>query len=444
MNPSVGQRLLWFLDRYRGDNGSLNCPLLCRIRGPLATHQLKAALDATVARHDSLRSVFAGGGRKLVQTVRDPAPTELIEVDLGTAADPQAVVDEAIAAELRTRIDPSRCPLRVRLWRLADDDHVLCVNMHHLVTDSWSLGIIFEDLCAALELAAGQNRPMPGLGWQYGDFVAAQEAELAGDGKRRLDGYWRGQLAGMRLPALPLAPEQPGRAGRQTALARGVIGPDVVAGLRQLARAERTTLFTVLLAAYYAMLYRHTGDPDVCVATLFANRSRPQTKRTVGFLANMVILRTRLVPDGTFAGQVRAAHATVIGGFLHQALPYQMLPLSTGHAGQRADDVVFQMLADPVYTTTSAGLEIEVLVPEGVGSRFEFELVLVPDGHGFRVLLFYDVGRLDAGFAEKFVGQFVQAAQTVAKDPEAVLARSAAAGAEAHAPYSPGGRAVQN
>ncbi len=415
LETSVGQRLLWFLDRYRGDGGALNCPAMCRIRGPLDVAALRSALAVVVRRHESLRTTFAGGGRRLVQHVHDTMAVDLREIDLRAEPDPESTLAGRVAAELRTRIDASVAPLRLTLWRVGDDDHVLCLNMHHLVTDSWSCGVVFEDLCAALDSGDGRSRPEDG--WQYRQFVEAQRTELSGAGLDRLQSYWRRQLDGMRLPSLPMAPEGPGRTGRRTALVRAEIGPDAVARLQTLARTGRSTLFSVLLTVYYLGLFRTTGQSDLAVASLFANRTRPQTRRTTGFLANMVVLRTRLDPRRTFVEQVRATHATVVDGFIHQGLPYQMLPLSNEGGGQRADDVVFQLLADPVYTTTSGGAEIEVLVPDGVGSRFEFELVLVPTGAELRVLLFYDADRIPAEYAERFVAEYVRCAEATARDP---------------------------
>lgn len=422
-SPSVGQRLLWFLDRYRGDNGALNCPTMCRLRGRLDVAVLRGALDEVVARHESLRSDFAGAGTRLVQRVHDHRPVELVEVDLSGAAEPEPALRAAIAAELRSRIDPA-APLRVTLWRVADRDHVLCLNMHHLVTDSWSCGVVFQDLCAALDRASGVAVDRAEPGWQYREFVEWQDGVLSGDGLRAQQTYWHDKLAGMRLPELPVEPARPGGTSRQTALRQAELGADTVAALRLLARACRTTMFVVLLTVYYLLLYRQTGQRDLAVASLFANRPRREVRRTVGFLANMVILRTLLDPGGTVDEAVQATHATVTGGFLHQALPYQLLSLTeVRDSTRRPDDVVFQMLADPVYTTTAGGVEIEVLVPDGVGSRFELELVLVPHDGGMRVLVFFDESRLAASFADELVEGFVVLADAVSKDRTATIAR---------------------
>lgn len=392
------------------------------MRGNFDVAQLRDALDAVVERHEALRTTFAGGGRKLLQRVHVPHRLPVREIDLSAATDPEAAVHEAVAQELRTRIDPADATVRVTLWRVAADDHVLCVNMHHLVTDSWSCGVLFQDFCAAFEQATSGTVRFAEPGWQYSRFAATQEVELSGGPLRTLQDYWRAKLSGMRLPQLPLAPEQPGRTGRRTALVRADLDGPTTERLRVLARTERTTLFALLLTVYYAQLYRCTDDPDVAVASLFANRGRREVRRTVGFLANMVILRTVLDPLGSFVDGVRATHETVVGGFLNQSLPYQMLPRTAADGAQRADDVVFQMLADPVYSTTVGGVEFEVLVPDGVGSRFEFELVLLPQGSGFRTLLFYDADRIDAGFAEEFVERFTAAAELVAVRPDVSLA----------------------
>lgn len=151
IRPSVGQTLLWFLDRYRGEEGALNCPVLCRVRGDLDRDRLRQAVDRVVDRHEALRTTFTGGGRRLKALVHPAAYPEIQEADLTGEPDPGAAADRAIAKELGTRIDATGSAVRITLWRLAEDHHVLCLNMHHMVTDSWSCNVIFEDLCAALE-----------------------------------------------------------------------------------------------------------------------------------------------------------------------------------------------------------------------------------------------------------------------------------------------------
>jgi hypothetical protein len=422
---SLGQRLLWLLEYYRGDDGALNCPLLLRMRGALNTSALSTAVDGVMRRHEALRTTFVGRGRRMTQVIHDPRPLHIAHVDLTQMVDPEVAVQQAIADELRTGIDAATWPLRVTLWRVSEQDHVLCINMHHFVTDAWSCSIVFRELCALFDCAVGGACEPPQLGWQYRQFVDWQQQLLKDNGLRVHQEYWHRQLMGAQLPTLPHRESQAQLPERHTAVERVYIDCEVGGALRRLARLQRTTLFAVMLAVYYTLLHHLTGQTDLAVASMFANRLRPEVQNTVGFLANMVILRTRFPETATFIDLVREAHTTIIGAFMHQALPYQLLPLDTMPAGSvRADNLVFQIMAEPVYTTRMANIEAEVLVPDGVGSRFDLELALVPQDGGFRAVLFYSRAHFDPAFASAFISGYASLAAAHAATPAAPLAEA--------------------
>ncbi len=425
---SVGQRLLWFLDRYRGQTGALNCPMICRVHGRADETALRAAVDDLAARHDSLRTTFAGGGRELRQVIHEPAPVPVTTVDLRAEPDPEAALRAAIATDLRTRVDPRRAPLRVTGWRVGEDDRVLALTMHHLVTDTWSCDVLFTELAAAYERAvrpAGGADPggdgQPATGWQPTQFAAWQERQLRGPAGQRHRDYWEQQLAGVRPPGIPVSPA--GDGGGRRAVEHAAVDPAVGRALRELARAERTTPFTVLLAGYYTLLHRLTAADDLAVATLFANRTRPELQRTVGFLANMVVLRAQLPPRATFVDVVRRSRQTVIDAFAHQELPYHLLARRTERAGGlRPDDLVFQMLAEPIDVTVAAGgVQFQGVVPDVVG-RFDLELALMPRGDGYAAKLYYTADRLSPGWAADFIAGYAQTAAAVAAEPLAPIA----------------------
>jgi non-ribosomal peptide synthetase component F len=263
--------------------------------------------------------------------------------------------------------------------------------------------VILQDLCEALDRPAGE--PAPPAATPYSAFAAEQRRNLASDAGKRLTAFWAKQLGGMALTALPMSPATPG-AQRDTDLVRHTLDAGTVTALDAVARRERSTLFVCLLTAYYEALQRVSGSNDLTVATLFANRG-PDYSRTVGFLANMVLLRTRLAPRAGFAAHLRATHATVMDAFVHQAMPMQMLPLTLGDTSRRPDDVVFQMMPDPIYTTRAGGLDIEVLVPDDVATRFELELVAVPTGDTIRILLFFNPDRFSPEFVRELLAAYV-------------------------------------
>ncbi|MFG1674501.1 condensation domain-containing protein [Micromonospora sp. NPDC049282] len=414
---SVGQRLLGIIDHYRADHGALNCPLLCRVTGKVDIDALAAALTALTARHEALRTTFTGRGPRLAQLVQDPRPVPLPVVDLRDAPDPRAAADAAVATELATRVDVGEWPTRATAWRVADDEVVLCFTMHHLVTDAWSCGLLFEELRALYARHLGRPAELPPVPWQYGQFVSWQEARLAGAELDRQREFWRAQLTGLRLPRLPYRDPPPGATP-------GVLGRDldaaVAGGLRELARQHRTTLFTVTLAVYYAVLHRITGQGDLAVASLFANRSHPDSQRTVGFCANMVVLRTRLPPFATFQALLGATHATTAAAFANQEQPYQAVSTGSANLGGRVDDVVFQMMAELAHRVPVADADFELLLPEAIGSRFGTELAIAPRGPGLRVVLFH-TPRLAPADAQRLLDGYVTAARTVAADPRTPL-----------------------
>jgi hypothetical protein len=422
---SVSQRLLWMIRHYRPEFGALNCPLLCHISGPVDVAHLRRAVDALTVRHESLRTTFSGRGSRLLQHIHPPRSLPLVPIDLSGEPDPAGAARTAVSRELATPIDPHEWPTRVLLWRLGPAEHILCLNVHHLVTDAWSTGLLLRDLCAGYAVARDGVPDLPVDGWQYARFVEWQRDLLTGASLDRYRDYWRRQLAGTELPRLwpgtGTAPAGTEPDGYRLAVD---IDPVVVARLRALARTERTTLFSVLLAVFYTQLARVTGQRDLAVGSMFANRSRPELRDTVGLLANMVLLRARLGADIGVSELIRQTHAAVIGAFTYQELPFQLLQKDVVEAaGGRADDVVFNVMADLRHQVRVDDVAFELLVPEDIGSRFRFELAIAPVGvDRLRAVLFHAGGGLDHAAGQDFLAGYTAMAAGFATAPAAPIA----------------------
>ncbi|WP_063710741.1 condensation domain-containing protein [Actinokineospora enzanensis] len=430
---SIGQRLLWFLEHYRADTTSLNCPVVCRLHGPLDVGELQVALDRLVARHEALRTTLHRRGRHLVQHVHPAGPVDLVRRTL-TAPTPEGmegVLEQAVADEVRSTVDVSEWPVRITLWELGPAEHVLAVNMHHLVSDAWSCGIIVQDLIRFLDAGPDVEPELTPVGWQYPDYAQWQHDQRESGALKPHQDYWSGKLTGMTLPEVPRLDVDPAATDRRSFVEAGTIERGTFNRLRLIARTERTTLFAVMLSLYYLMLGRETDRTDLTVASLFANRSRREVQSTVGFFANMLMLRTTLDRDATFSEVVRATRQTVIDAFLHEGIPYQMLPISK--PGGRADDVVFQMLLTPPPGTKveARGVQFDLYVPEALRSRFGLELGLIPQPAGdCRALLFYD-DQFAPEWAKSFLAGYLELAERAAADPGTVLPARAGSAATA-------------
>jgi hypothetical protein len=407
---SVAQRLLWLLEQFRGEHGSANCPIVLRLRGRLDVERLGDGLTALTARHESLRTTFAGRGPRLTQVIHEPRPVRLHRQDLGSG-DPARALREAVASEVHRPVDAGRWPTRVTLFRLGDDDHGLCINLHHAVTDGASCGLLVRDL----QSLAGTGPPLPEVRWQYAEFCRWQEEWLAGTGMNDDRRFWTSHLAGARVPRLPMRPAPPG-APWVSASITDTIDPGTVSALAQTARRRHTTIASAMLAIYYMVLRGHTGDDDLAVASFLANRTRPELHNTVGLLANMAVLRTRIGWQDDFGEVLRRTHATAMDAFVHQRLPYQLLRADTlAEPGRRPDDVMFQLVPQLPGLLRIAGTEAEIVLVDQLGSRFECEFQLYPQNGGLRVVLCYNRARIDDDLATRLVGDYVATARAVVR-----------------------------
>jgi hypothetical protein len=428
---SIAQRLLWVLEQFRGQYGSANCPIVLRLRGPLDAELLSDGLTALTARHESLRTTFEGRGARLTQVVHEPRPVDLHRRDLSSAdvssadvssADTDGILREAVTEEVGRPVDAGQWPMRVTLLRLGDDDHALCINLHHAVTDGGSCGLIVRDLAALTATGlTGAGPRLPAVRWQYAQFCRWQEEWLASPEMNEDRSYWTRHLAGARVPRLALRPA-PAQTPWLSASTTGTIDAATVSALTRISRRQHTTIASAMLAIYYLVLRSHTGDDDLAVASFLANRTRPELQDTVGLLANMAVLRTRLDGVADFGEVLRRAHSTAMDAFVHQRLPYQLLRGDTiTEPGRRPDDVMFQLVPQMSGPLRIAGATAEIVLVDQLGSRFECEFQLYPRDGGLRAVLCYNRARLADDLATRLVSDYVTTAATVAREHDTQL-----------------------
>ncbi|MFE2756327.1 amino acid adenylation domain-containing protein, partial [Actinosynnema sp. NPDC059335] len=293
------QRRLWFLDRFEPGSTEYVTLAAWRVRGPLDVAALRRALDGLVARHESLRTTLADG----VQVLHEPFPVPL-EVE-------DAPWEAVLREEAGTPFDLERGPLlRVRLVRVAEDEHVFALAVHHIVTDGWSTGVLMRDLEA---LYAGEAPAPPAV--QYVDYAAWRQDPPVD--------YWAGQLAG--VPPLELPTDRPRAAVRGTAGAvREFTVPDDVAdALGVLVRERGDTVFTALVAACQALLARYSGQDDIAVGTAVSGRGRAELDDVVGLFVNTVVLRSTVDLDGSFEDLLARVRVTAREAFAHQDVPFE-------------------------------------------------------------------------------------------------------------------------
>lgn len=417
---TAGQRMMWLLDHYQGRHGALNCPVVLALHGPLDVPRLQRAWDTVVQRHEALRTGFAGRGFLLERTIVPWKPSNLpAEPVLQDGGDVSDVSDPRLQAvlrdELRSPVSTAGPCFRVRLWRLQRALHVLCINQHHLITDAVSCALITRELGCAYD-----GLPLEPVAWQFDDHVRAEQAWLAGADALRSRQFWEAALRGSRPLALPrrtgASPVTAGDAGDTIAFHRAVLPSPVIGTLEQQARAGQTTLFVWLLALFKLHLHRLTGEQDLCVGTLLSNRAHPLSGHTVGFLANMVVLRSRVEPRTSLQVLARQMRDTNAAAVAHQRWPYQLLPAGLVPA-EAAREVVFQLFSRPTHAAQMAGLDVRMVdPPDGLARRFDLDLVVMPGDAAHHVVLAASDRRFSRRWSRAFLEGYVALLRAAASD----------------------------
>jgi amino acid adenylation domain-containing protein len=399
---SPAQERLWFLHRLDPQDASYNMWLVKRLRGPLDEAALRRALDGVAERHEILRTRFPEVDGAAVAIVEPPAP---VPVETLTAADEKAV-RALLSARTNAPLDLGAAPpLRAALIRVAADEHVLCLVLHHILGDGWSLNLLHEELAALYS-----GRELPPLPVQFGDIALWQRQQ---DTTGAFD-YWRRRLADPTPLDLPRDRPRGAAPRRSGALTEFRLDAAETAALTRLGREHRATMFMVLLAAFEALLARHTGDGDVLVGTVTAGRDRLELEPAIGYLTEVLVLRGDLSADPTVSELLDRTRDDVLDAFTHQGIPFEELVARLRVARDPARTPLFQTMAI-LHTENEehgegdfAGLRATDL--DGGFEQAKFDLLLEAwhDGPEMRLSLVYDAELFGARRMELLTGRFAR------------------------------------
>ncbi|HEX6160819.1 MAG TPA: condensation domain-containing protein, partial [Thermoanaerobaculia bacterium] len=318
---SFVQERLWFIDQLEPGSAAYNVPVAFTIKGELNPEQLEDALRLIIARHENLRTVFPSIEGQAQQQVLDSIDFRLERV----AAQSATQAKEICLAEAARPFDLARGPLfRGMLIAHGQEEQILLLHMHHIISDGWSLGVLVKELGLILD---GRASELPALPIQYVDYSVWQRQWLDKDGALAQQlGYWQGKLAGVP-ESLDLVTDYPRPSVQSLAGATHsfTIDASVAAQLRSVAERTGGTLYMVLLAAFNALLHRYTGQNDICVGTPIANRPYDETENLIGMFVNTLALRTSVEADDSFASLLAKVKATCLEAYEHQETPFEKI-----------------------------------------------------------------------------------------------------------------------
>ncbi len=326
---SPAQQRLYFLDRLAPGGTEYLMPAAWRLTGGLDDGALRAALGDLVRRHEQLRTCFPDlhgvAAQQVLPAGEFPLETSDLECHAGEG------VDAAITRHVRRVADaPFRLAeepaFRAALLRIGADDHVLVLGMHHIVSDAWSLEVLLRDLRGFYEDRLAGRAPR----WDEPEIDYVDYAIWQRDPGRRSEAdrdlaYWRTALAGLSPLELPTDRPRPATPSAAGAVFEAPLSARLSGALADLGRGAETTMFMTVLAAFQAVLGLHSGQDDVAVGTIVANRDRPETEGLVGFFVNTLVMRADLSGDPTPARLLRQVRERTLGALSHQELPFERI-----------------------------------------------------------------------------------------------------------------------
>ncbi|HEU4884020.1 MAG TPA: amino acid adenylation domain-containing protein, partial [Longimicrobium sp.] len=431
---SFAQERLWFIDRLEPGSSVYNIPVAWRLGGALDETALERALGEIVRRHEALRTVFTEADGQPVQVIVPFGGFSLAVEDLSTLseADREAAVGRRAGEEAARPFDLAAGPLfRAVLLRLDAEDHVLLLSMHHIVSDGWSIGVLFGEVSALYAAyREGGESPLPELAVQYADYAMWQREHLRGELLDQQLSYWRERLAGApELLELPTDRPRPPVRTHRGAAAPVELSPELLERLQALGRSEGSTLYMTLLGAFQVLLGKYAGSDDVVVGSPIAGRTRGEVEPLIGFFVNTLVLRTDLSGDPSFRETLRRVREATLGAYEHQEVPFEKLVAELQPERSMSRSPLFQVM----FTLRNAaggggGGALPGLQVSGVGAametaKYDLSLTLAETPQGLRGELNYSTDLFERGTAERMLGHLARVLEQVAADADVRLSR---------------------
>lgn len=433
---SFAQERLWFFDQLEPNSAAYNIPRVLRLTGTLDTRALQQSLDAIVARHEVLRTSFLVDDGKPALSIASSATMEVPVFDVShlPTATREEKAKELAGQETDRSFDLTHAPLlRLAIVKLGDEDHILLLTMHHIISDGWSIGVFMRELVIGYNaLTIGASPDLPSLTVQYVDFAAWQRQRLSGPVLQKQLDYWRKQLGGappiIDLPFdRPRPPLRSFRGARQSL----AISKEITGKLKTLARRERVTLFMTLLSAFQSLLSCLTNQDEVVVGSPAAGRDRREFELLVGYFVNTVVLRAKFSGDPDFPETLRRTREVALGALANQDVPFEKLVEELKPARGLQYNPLFQVwfvfqnaLVDRQELN---GLSVESLAAESATTRHDLQLSLWETSDGMEGAFIYSTDLFEAETISCMTEQFQMLLALVAEQPNIVLSALRAA-----------------
>ena len=427
---SFTQQRLWFIDRLAPGGSAYNIPASVRIQGPLDLAVLGRVLQEIVSRHESLRTrieVVQGEARQVIQD-QILVPLSVINVSPQQGEELEAAARRLAREEIQQPFDLQRGPLlRGCLFKLGEQDHVLVVTMHHVISDGWSLGILVGEVSALYKaFSAGEASPLAELLIQYADYSVWQRQWISGDMLEQQLNYWKHQLAEVTVLELPTDFTRPMLQSQRGDSIEFSVPVELTVKLKQLCLQQGTTLYMTLLAAFQTLMSRYSRQHDLTTGSPIAGRRRTETEALIGFFVNTLVLRTDLSGAPSFTTLLQRVKKSTLEAYAHQDVPFEKLVEVLSPERDLSRSPLFQVmfaLQNAPYSTLQLGpATLERFDVRTVAAQFDLTMAMAEMADGMQCSIEYCTELFEAATITRWMEEFKVLLGGIVANPEQSIA----------------------
>lgn len=423
---SYAQQRLWFLDKLEGPNPAYNMPALFRLKGDINIKALTSSIEAIVERHEMMRTVFTEIEGRAYQKIIKPFkyPIKIEDFSKKRQLEKNQLCEKLINQSLMVNFDLNNAPLfLLKLIKLSEKEAILVINMHHIISDGWSAGVLIRELSALYAgYCSGVPIKLPPLEIQYSDYSQWQREFLKGKHYKNKTEFWKKYLADIPVLELPLDKPRPAVQSTRGAREEFALTKNEILQLKRIADQAGTTIFNALLAAYLVLLYRYTGQEDIAVGVPVANRNRSEIEPLIGFFVNTVTLRQDLSADERFLELLKRVKTNVIKVFDHQDIPFEKLVDELGVARDMSQSPLFQTMFNyqeqQFDSLKMPNIELDFLATNMPIAKFDITLSFINYGERLEGEIEYNTDLFAASTIKNMLQHFKKIITGIVENPQ--------------------------
>lgn len=417
---SSAQKRLWYQEVIHPGNNAYNIPLGLRLQGDLNRQALQKVFQTIINRHEILRTRFA---------MEDGEPVQLVypELDFHLECKVLESEDELIAESRKPFNLATDELIRATLYQVQSQEYILLVNMHHIISDGWSLGVFFREFSELYSAyVKGSQVSLPELPIQYGDYAEWQETYLQEATLEKQLAYWQEQLVNLP-PALdlPVEKSRPMQQSFQGGTVREELPLELIRGLEEVGKREGFTFFMTTLAVFQVLLFRYSGQSDIIVGSPIANRQKSELENLIGFFVNTLALRGNLEGNPTFREFLHQIRQTCMDAYTHQDVPFEILVDKLDVKRDPSRSPIFQtffaLQNAPLNNIQLPGLTINPVYFENGGAKFDLTLMLEPSAQSWFATLEYNSDLFTSSGAQRILQHYCQLLRAVVRNPDCYI-----------------------